>query len=1096
MNRPFLLVIALIIAIGAITTASAQTKMLRFPDIHDDRIVFTYGGDLWSVPATGGTAVRLTSHPGLELFARFSPDGRQLAFTGQYGGGEQVYVMSASGSEPKQLTWYPSDGPLPPRWGYDHKVYGWTPDGDAVLFRSLRDAWDSSEARLYTVAVEGGLPEPLDMPVSGGGTFAGSADRVFYSPLARDFRTWKRYSGGWSQDLWLYDAEANTAEQITSNPFSDRDPMWVNGNGYFVSDRGENGKLNLYRYDPAADEITQITFHDDWDVRWPGAGPDGRIVYEHNGELRILDTRNNQDQAIEVYVPDDGVNRRVRTASVGDQIGDAMLSPTGSRVLFYARGNLFNAPAEQGIVRNLTNRSTAHDREPAWSPDGQRIAFISDISGEEALYTMAVDGSGDVETVLSGTETRYYQPIFAPDGEHIALSDKDGNILVVDANGEGRATVVGTDPNWRNRDYTWSPDGQWLAFSQTQRSSLRALYVYSVADGETRQITEGRFSEYQPSFSPDGQHLFFLADREFAPQISMREWNFAANRMTGIYAYALTEDAQNPFAPKDDEEAGLKPSNGNGNGDDEDDNGDDNGGVSIDFDGLADRIIRVPVTASNYTGLHALEGALMVVEFDAWYYGRGPANQPALKKYSIEDQELNTFADGLSGVDYSADGKKALIRRGSTFEIVGTGGDGKNGESVSTDRLITDIDPVAEWATIYDEVWRRFRDHFYVENMHGYDWEALREAYRPWLTHVAHRSDLNYLMGELIGELNVSHAYVAGGDMGLPDRQPVALPGARFELDARSGRYRIAGILPGQNDEARYRSPLTEVGRQIEAGDYVLAINGQSLNADDNPYRLLTGLSGSVEFTVADSADGENSRSVLFEPISNETSLHYHRYVTDNLRQVEEASDGRLGYLHIPDMGANGIREFIKWFYGQIDREGLVIDVRSNGGGNVSQMLIERLARKPLALGYSRTMPHASTYPNQAFNGHLVAILNQNSASDGDIFPYQFRNAGLGPLIGMRSWGGVVGITGHGPLIDGGSTNVPEFGFLNTEGEYVIEGEGVVPDIELENDPISRIQGRDLQLERAIAELMQKVEQDPPRLPSRPADPVKTPGNG
>ncbi|MEM1081428.1 MAG: PDZ domain-containing protein [Pseudomonadota bacterium] len=998
------LMAALLMAAALLASQSSysQTKLLRFPDIHDDRIVFTYGGDLWSVPSSGGTAVRLTSHPGLELFAKFSPAGDQIAFTGQYAGSEQVYVMSAIGSEPEQLTWYPSEGPLPPRWGYDHQVYGWTPNGNAVLFRSLRDAWDSSEGRLYTVDVNGGLPVPLTLPVAGAGTFAGSESRIFYSPLARDFRTWKRYRGGWSQDLWLYDGEAGTAQQITDNPYTDRDPMWINGQGYFVSDRGENGKLNLYRYDPASDAISQITFHADWDVRWPGHDADGRIVYEHNGELRIFDTRNGQDTAVSVFVPDDGVNRRPYTAGVGDQIGAAALSPTGSRVLFYARGNLFNAPAEEGIVRSLTNRSTAHDREPAWSPDGQRVAYISDVSGEEALYTMAVDGSGDIETVLADSQTRYYDPVYSPDGEHIALSDKDGNILIVPADGDGDAKTVGNDPSWRNRDYTWSPDGQWLAFSLTQPSGLRALFVYGLDDEQTRQISAGMFSEYQPSFAPGGQHLFFLADREFAPQISMREWNYAANRMTGIYAYALTDDAPNPFAHSDSEEPGILSAESDDDderdGDSSDGDNSDNG-VRIDFDGLAQRIIRVPVEATNYTGLHALDGALMVVEYDAWYYGRGPANQPVLKKYSIEDEEFSTFAEGISGYDFSADGKKILLRRGNSFEITSTSGDGKNGESVSTSGLILDIDPVAEWTTIYDEVWRRFRDHFYVENMHGYNWEALREAYRPWLEHVAHRSDLNYLMGELIGELNVSHAYVSGGDMGLPERHPVALPGARFELDERSGRYQIAQLLQGQNDEARYRSPLTEAGMQVNEGDYLLAINGRSLDADDNPYQLLTGLSGAVEFVLADSADPEDDerRTVVFEPISNETNLYYHQYVTDNLRRVEAASDGRLGYLHIPDMGANGIREFIKWFYGQRDREGLVIDVRSNGGGNVSQMLIERLSRRPLALGYSRTMPNASTYPNQAFNGHMVAILNQNSASDGDIFPYQFRNAGLGP---------------------------------------------------------------------------------------------------
>ncbi|NEZ04038.1 peptidase S41 [Wenzhouxiangella sp. XN201] len=1067
--------------------AVAQTKLLRFPDIHGDHVVFSYGGDLWSAPAAGGTAWRLTAHPGLELFPKFSPDGRWIAFTGQYAGDEQVYVMPASGGEPEQLTWYPASGPLPPRWGYDNQVYGWTPDGEAVLFRSQRDAWGSSTARLYTVARDGGPPEVLPMPVSGAGTFSDDGSKIFYSPLFRDFRTWKRYQGGWAQDLWLFDLEAGDARQITDHERTERDPMWIDGQAYFVSDR--DGTLNLYRTDAEGGESEQLTAHEDYDVRWASADRDGRIVYEHGGLLRVFDTGNGTDAGIDIYVPDDGINRHVRSVDVSDQINDARLSPTGMRVLFGARGNLFNAPVDKGVTRAITHRSYAHEREVDWSPDGKTVAFVSDVSGEEELYTAPADGSAEPAALTTGNQTRFYHPRYSPDGERIAISDKDGIIYVIAADGGGGLERVGRDPGWRNRDYVWSPDGQWLAFSLTQDNGLRALYLHDIDGGETHQITEGLFSEYGPAFSPDGKALYFVADREFSPQISGREWNYATDRVSGIYAFLLDPEADNPFAPEDAEEDGMNGADENGNGKDKDEDSDDER-IVVELDDLSERLVRVPVDAGNYSNLVVAENGVLFGERDAFYYGRGPEAPPRLKLFKFDERKVVDFVSGVQGVDASLDGKRVLVRSGGGWKVYDIAKEGKDGKDVVTSGLTAQVDPVAEWRTIFDEVWRRFRDHFYVENMHGYDWEALRERYLPLLEHVAHRSDLNYLIGEMIAELNVSHAYVSGGDERLPERPSVALLGARFEIDG--GRYRIAEILEGQNDEPRYRSPLTAAGVDVSEGDYILAINGRSLSAEANIYQQLTIPSGqALSLTVSSRADGRDAREVLVEPIADETSLHYLAWVLANHRRVTEATDGRVGYLHVPDMGPNGIREFIKWFYGQIRKDGLVVDVRSNGGGNVSQMLIERLSRKPLSLGYSRTQPNVSTYPYQAFNGHMAAILDENSASDGDIFPWQFRNAGLGPLIGKQSWGGVVGITSHGPVIDGGSVNVPEFGFLNVDGEWVIEGEGVAPDIEVENDPASVIAGEDPQLERAIEEVMKQIEADPPRFPERPEPPVK-----
>jgi len=1066
----------------------ADTKLLRFPDVHDDRLVFSYGGDLWGASVSGGTAYRLTSHPGLELFAKFSPDGRYIAFTGQYAGDEQVYVMPAAGGEPRQLTFYPATGPLPPRWGYDNQVYGWAPDGESILYRSRRDAWDSSAATLFTVALDGTLPQALPIPVAGAGTFAGNGQAVFYSPLFRDFRTWKRYEGGWSQDLWLFEIEEGQARQLTDHPRTDRDPMWIKGQGYFVSDR--DGKLNLYRVDPSSGETEQLTRHSDWDVRWASADDQNQIVYELDGELRLFNVDEGSDSGIEIQVPDDGLNRRERWVDVSSDVRDATISPTGQRVLFAARGNLFNAPVGEGITRGLTNRSTAHDREASWFSDGQSIVFISDASGEEELYRLAVDGSEAPQRLTFGSKTRFYNPIVSPDGEHVAFSDKDGRILIVASNGDGEVVEIGRDPSWRNRDYTWSPNSRYVAFSQTQDTGLRALYIYDIRAERTRQITDGMFSEYQPAFAPGGEHLFFLGDREFAPQISRREWNYATNRMTGIFAFGLTADAPNPFAPEDAEEPGIDASAKGKDKEEEESDEEAGQDVSIDFERLAQRLIRVPVENGNYSSLSVTEAGILFTEGGAFYYGRSSEVPTTLKMYKFQDDDVVSFPTGHRFVDLSQDGKRLLASGQGNWQVFDVAKEGKEPETVATGGLRTQVDPTAEWETAFNEVWRRFRDHFYVANMHGYDWEALREQYRPWLEHIAHRSDLNYLMGEMIGELNVSHAYVSGGDEGLPGRPSVSLLGARFQSDR--GRHQIARILEGQNDEPRYRSPLTQAGVDVAVGDYILAINGQTLTSAENIYqRLMLPRGEPVALTVSDRPDGRDSRTVMVDPITDESPLFYLAWVQDNHRRVTEATEGRVGYLHVPDMGPDGIREFIKWFYGQIRKDGLVIDVRSNGGGNVSQMLIERLSRRPLALGYARTQPYTTTYPNQAFNGHLVALLDENSASDGDIFPWQFRNAGLGPLIGKKSWGGVVGITSHGPLIDGGSVNVPEFGFADVSGNYVIEGEGVTPDIEVDNDPASVIAGRDPQLERAIEEVMKKIESNPPSFPGRPGPPVK-----
>ena len=1085
----------------------AQTKLLRFPDVHDDRVVFVYAGDLWTASTDGGTATRLTAHPGLEVFPKFSPDGQSVAFTGQYDGDEQVYVIPSTGGVPRQLTWYPARGPLAPRWGYDNQVYDWTPDGRSVLFRSLRYSTGLSDSRLFVVSTQGGLPTPLPMPESGAGDLSPDGTRVVYSPLFRDFRTWKRYEGGWAQELYVFDRETHDVEQITDHPRADRDPMWIGNTIYFTSDR--DGTLNLYGFDLGTREATPLTTGRTWDVRWPGDDGVNQIVYELNGELQLYAIDQGQSRSISITVPNDGVAMRPARVSAAGLVEDVELSPKGERALFVARGDIFTAPIENGPTRNLTRSSDAHDKWARWSPDGRRIAFVSDRDGEDEIYLLPQDGSGEPEQLTDGGQAMRYAPAWSPDGDHLAFSDKDGKLSVLEI-ASRELTAVADEAHGQVQDYVWSPRGGYLAFSLTDETGFSSVYIWRRADASLHQVTSDLFHEWNPAWDPDGEFLYYLSDRSFTPQLGSFEWNYLVDRETGIYALALREDVPHPLPPEsdevtvenpaDDDEAAEDDSNEDADNSEEaeaeaDELADDaeDEPIGIDFDGLARRVVRLPVPFDNYVGLSAGNDRVFFIRTGAQFYGRGGDLPTEIQTFSFDDRETRTLAEDAGGYAVSHDREKVLVLAGGGYQLHNASGQG-DPQTISTAGLQVDRVPAEEWAQIFDEVWRRFRDFFYVDNMHGYDWEALREQYRPWLEHVAHRSDLNYVIGEMVAELSVGHAYIAGGDWESPDRPQVALPGAVFELDRRAGRYQLAEIFEGHNEEPRYRAPLTEVGVDARVGDYVLAIDGEELRGDANPYRLLVHKADRpVRLTLNTVPSVDDAREVTIQPITSEVSLRYLDEVTANRRKVDAATAGRVGYMHIPDMGANGIQEFIKYFYGQIRKDGLIIDVRGNGGGNVSAMLIQRLSRELLGTRFSRTDDTAGTYPTTVFHGHLVCILDEDSASDGDIFPYRFKEAGLGPLIGKRSWGGVVGITNRGPLIDGGTVNVPEFGTNGRDGSWVIEGYGVAPDIEVENDPKSVIAGRDPQLERAIDEITRMIREDPRALPDRPAPPVKTP---
>lgn len=1119
-----LLKIALVVFLFSLP-ALAQTKLLRFPDIHGEKVVFSYASDLWISPASGGAATRLTAHPGIEVFAKFSPDGRFIAFTGQYDGDEQVYVVPVGGGEPKQLTFYPAKGPFAPRWGYDNQVLGWTNDGQSIVFRSQRDSWSLPISRLYKVSMSGGAAEALPMPEAGSGDFSPDGSRMVYSPRTRDFRSEKRYGGGQANTLYIYDLQTNDARKISEGVRPWRDAMWIGNKIYFNSDM--DGKFNLYAYDTASGKRTQATNFKDWEVRWASSDDESRIVYERNGELEIYDTRSDKSAKLNINVPDDGVYKRPRTVNAAQFLQNVALAPKGERVLFGARGDIFSAPVEKGATRNLTASSTAHDKFPRWSPDGSRVAYISDRTGEEEVWIEAQDGMSEAQQLTTGGSAQRYAPEWSGDGKRIAFSDKDGKIYILTLADKSLKQIANA-PNGQITDYEWSPKGNYLAFSMNDKPAsnnggFNSVYIYDVNAAKLNRVTDAMFNSYNPTFDPSGDYLYYLSDREFAPQISAYEWNFAGNRNTLIYALALRKDVKNPFPPESDEvtimpmptedklvpEATPKPvdekqpqpaatvsptSAGTPNADAAKKNAPSVKPEIIDFDAITMRVTKVPLPADNYGGITAKTGHLVYFVGAAFYYGRQSDRPNLLKIFSFKDRKETILLEGVNSYSLSMDGSKIIAGQAGQFTIMDAVPQGVNSKKpVSTAGMMTEINPQEEWNQIFNEVWRRYRDWFYVSNMHGYDWAKLREQYKTWLPYVAHRSDLNYVISEMIAELTVQHAYIDGGDFNNPSRVRVALPGARFEVDKAANRYKIAKIYEGQNEEDLYRSPLMEVGVNVRAGDYVLQINGENVTADKDIYQYLRNKADSPVMLTVNSTPGlTGARQISFRPITDEGSLIYLDWINANRRRVTELTNGRVGYIHIPDMGASGLREFIKWYYPQLDKEGMVVDVRANGGGNVSRMIIERLRRKMLGGNFFRTNDAATTYPDSPAPNALVAILNENSSSDGDIFPYMFRQANLGTLVGKRSWGGVVGISNRGGLIDGGSVSVPEFGMVNVKGEWVIEGYGVDPDIEIENDPKSVIAGRDPQLERAVEEVLKKMNANPTKPLQRPAAPVKT----
>ncbi len=1073
--------------------ARAATRLLRFPDIHQDTVAFVHAGDLWAAPAAGGVARRLTSDPGLELFPKFSPDGHWIAFTGEYEGDQQVYVMPAEGGEPRQLTFYPARGPLLPRQGHDNQVHGWSPDGRFILAHSMRDSAFITEPRLYAIPFVGGPATALPMPVAGAGEYSPDGKRILYSPRYNEFRPWKHYAGGWARDLWIYDLVGGTARNVTVDPRSDGDPMWTRQGIYFVSER--SSRANVYTLDETTGGTRALTSHAHADVRWASAdSATGRIVYELSGALHVLDPARGEDRALEIGVPADYPWARPEDIAVDDRIEQAQLRPDGRRLLVVARGDVFTVPVGEGVNRNLTRSSTAHDREAAWSPDGTRVAFVSDASGEEEVW-LATDGVvSECRQITRGNKTRWYGPKWSPDATRLALGDSDGAIHVVDLS-TGATTRIGTSGAWFALDFEWSPDGRYIAYTELQPSFLATIRVWDRQRRQTHEITDPLFNSFSPAWDPSGDYLFLLSDRQSSPVIDGIEWNYAVDRATGIYAVALRADSLHPFPLLKDSaraQAKVQPTA-------------KAAGAAqaqprpIDFDGIQARLARAPLAPDNYGSL--------VVTATRLIYEKSPIRRfdglqdptQALISYSRAEREERVLAEDADLWSVASDGTALVARReGRMLRNFRVLDDADKAIDIDVGSLRSRRDPRQEWATIFGEVWRRYRDYFHVEDMHGYDWDGLRRQYAALLPHVHHQSDLIDVMSEMIGELDVSHAYLALGDQPRREAPRTGLLGARLELDPTTGRYRFASILSGDNADTNYRSPLTDVGVDVRVGDYLLGINGQSLRTDADPYALLRGTAGqAVELSVSRSGNGADGRSITIRALESEAGLLYWNWVARNRQKVSESSNGRIGYLHIPNMGPSGLREFIKWYYGQIRKDGLVVDVRYNDGGNESRMILERLTRRHYGTGYIRGVANPTTYPwgnyTHVFTGQMALVINETTKSDGEAMAWAFRDAHRGPLIGMRTWGGTVGTGDTGPLLDGSGVSVPQYRLADRTGSGIVEGQGVSPDFEAENDSASQMIGRDLQLERAVSEVLGTIERSPGVLPPRVAPPPGAP---
>ncbi len=1154
--RRCIAVIVLLCATATFSQESQEGRLMRFPDVRGDKIAFVYGGDIWLASTSGGAARRITTHPGRELFPKFSPDGKWIAFTGQYDGNFNVYVMSAEGGQPRQLTWYQGSArPLNDRMGIHNEVLTWTPDSKRIVFLSRRDASNGWIKREFTVSVDGGLPEPLPMDQGGLLSFNADGSKVAYNRVFRNFRTWKRYTGGLAQDIYIYDISKNVFEQqIPHTDYTDTFPMWHGNTVYFTSDRGSEHRLNLYAYDLGSKRVEQITHFTDFDVMWPSLGGSA-IIFENGGYLYLFDLVTRKPTKLTITLPGERDLTMKHWANVSKLITDIDIAPDGKRAVFAARGDVFTVPAKDGATRNLTQTPGIREKEVAWSPDGRWIAFVSDRTGEDEIYITPQDGMGNIELgkeaeaeakqdnekekdkeaaakeaakekqrgkdkeqqITSGYKGFKFAPAWSPDSKKLAWADKDLRLWYVDINDKEPVEVDRGKYN-EITNYSWSPDSKWIAYDKQLESGISVVYLYSTADKKITAVTGDLVNSNGPVFDPEGNYLYFLSDRDYNEVLGNFDFEFANPKTTRPYLVTLHADAPSPFpalsdetsikreepAPAASESEKDKDKKAEGKksdehkkeeakAHDEKDRKDVIKNFHIDLEGIQNRIVALPVPPASITAMGAAKGFL--------YYstqpvqglsGPLPGEEPAIHVFDFKERKEKTLIEGTGRWTISFDGSKVLYEAKGAYGIIDAkpdpapkkAGDG----ALNLGGLRAEVDPPAEWKQIFNEVWRQERDFFFEPSMNGVNWEAVRDKYAPLVPYAANRYDLTYILGEVIGELSNSHTYVGGGDQ--PDLHPVnvGLLGVDFDLDSATGIYRFKKIYPGENWNPETRSPLTETGVNVKEGDYLLAVNGRPLRAPHPPDELFVNTANqTTAITVNSKPTEDGARTVPVKPISDEYQLRELNMIETNRKKVAAATHGRVGYIYLPDMGDAGLNAFVKQFFPQIRKEGLIIDVRYNGGGFVDQLIFERLRRILAGMDANRNT-ESGTVPPNVFHGYMAAITNQYAASDGDIFSMFFKVYKLGPLIGERTWGGVRGIRGDIPLIDGGYITRPEASRYDLNSKWVVENRGVAPDIEVDDRPDDVARGKDAQLDRAIQEVMHQIEANPKKLPPRPPD--------
>jgi len=1069
--------------------AQDEARLLRFPAIYGDQVVFTYAGDLYTVARAGGMARKLTNHEGFEMFARFSPNGKQIAFTAQYDGNTEVYTMPSEGGVPKRLTYTATLGrdDISDRMGPNNIVMTWTPDGKSIVYRSRKQTFNDFIGQLYKVPVDGGLSTELPLSTGGFCSFSPDGSKLAFDRVFREFRTWKYYKGGMADDVRIYDFASGSVININENDAQDIFPMWSGDNIYFLSDRDRT--MNLFVYNTGTRLVRKLTNYTDYDIKFPSLG-NNAIIYENGGYLYIFDLQKEKASKMNITIAEDFYGGRNELKDASKSITNAELSPDGKRIVFSARGDIFSVPSEEGITRNLTESSDAHDREAVWSPDGKYIAYLSDKSGEYEIYLEAQDGSAEPVQLTSNADTYKFTIRWSPDSKKIIWSDKKLRLQYVNIETK-EVKLVDQSKIWEFDQFDWSPDSRWIAYVTELETNFGKIMLFDTETGKKFAVTDDWYTANSPIFSKDGKYLYFASGRDFNPIYSETEWNTAYQNMERIYMTILAADTPNPFCPKNDEveikkEEPAKPDAKKKEGSEDKDKAPVIKVTKIDTPGLSDRILGLPVRPSNYFNLSPLE--------DKIYYNDMLAGGDGitLKFFDLKKKEETELGKGMK-FSISNDGKKMLVAQEGKYAVIDVPATKITlTKFVDLSGMKVYIDKEQEWKQIFDEAWRQMRDFFYVPNMHGIDWPAMKVKYGQMLPYVNNRNDLNYLIGEMIGELSIGHAYVSGGDKPAPERIQTGLLGAKISKDG-SGYFKVDLILKGQNWNNAMRSPLTEIGVNMKAGDYIIAVDGKPADKMPDIYAALLGkVNKPVELTVNSTASSIGSRKVIVKPIGDEAELYYYNWVQHNIDYVNSKTYGEVGYIHIPDMGATGLNEFVKYFYPQLTKKGLIIDDRGNGGGNVSPMIIERLRREITRSTMARNVEIPGYVPQQMMLGPMVMLINQYSASDGDLFPYAFEKHKLGTVIGMRTWGGVVGIRGSLPFIDGMDLRKPEFASYSSDtSNWIIEGHGVDPDIVIDNDPAQEYKGVDAQLDKAIEVILGQLK-DYKGVPPIPAPPDKS----